>query len=444
MSSPFLIVALNPRRRTKKNGAGAGNAVEDDSIALCNAPEVPPTLLVLFLTRRNGGEGAIPGVIGGRVGVPPRVAVARDGLVTPIELPAEREGAARLLGAVALPAWVHNEEFAPPPEHMDLRRRAVDVHRSMDMSSATESRARQQDLGPALEAAGLRPSDYLDIDLKGNRNAFRELRNTRDDISLLLDAEDLDDVRWILDTAQLGGNGEPDIAMGWLWDPASKDEVLKRFRELEAHAARSTSAPASGWQLAVPDVAVVAGREGEEASESAEREGYPGPDRKLPRGPGYLVGAAVLLVLLAAALLLIRGWSDDPVKRPAGVVLRVDNRTTSGRQVREDPARLPLTTRPVPNCGRRGCVVQDTPTWESDQQIDRAVCQQQGERITNGNDTSKADDDNPLLDDTTLYYGVSLKDGTSGYVAEIWIARKQRGGLSLPPCSTVLPRLPRR
>jgi len=130
---------------------------------------VPPTLLVLFLTRRNGGEGAVPGVIGSRVGVPPRVAVVRDGLVRPIELPVEREGAARLLGAVALPAWVHNEEFAPPPEHMDLRRRAADVHRSMDMSSATESRARKQDLGPALKAAGLRPSDYLDIDLKGNR-----------------------------------------------------------------------------------------------------------------------------------------------------------------------------------------------------------------------------------------------------------------------------------
>lgn len=403
---------------------------------------MPSTLLVLFLTRRKGGEGAVPGVIGSRVGVPPRVAVVRDGLVRPIELPVEREGAARLLGAVALPAWVHNEEFAPPPQHMDLKRRAVDVHRSMDMSSATESRARKQDLGPALKAAGLRPSDYLDIDLKGNRKAFRELRNACDDISLLLDAEDLDEVRWILDTAQLGGDGEPDVAMGWLWDQASKEEVLKRFRELEAHAVRSTSAPVAGWHLAVPDVSAIAELEGEVTSGGMEREERAGPGGKRQRRVrGWLVGAAVGLVLLAAVLFGVRSWTDDPVNRPAGVVLRVDNRTTSGRQVREDPARLPLTTRPVPNCGRRGCVVKGTPTWESKQRIDRAVCQQQGERITNGNDASKSDDDNPLLDHTTLYYGAMLKDGTSGYVAEIWIARKQRGGLGLPPCSTVLPRL---
>jgi len=221
--------------------------------------------------------------------------------------------------------------------------------------------------------------------------------------------------------------------------------VLKRFGELEAHAARSASAPVAGWQLAVPDVSAVAEHEGEVTSGGTAREERAGPGCKRQRRVrGWVVGAAVGLVLLAAVLVGVRSWTDDPVNRPAGVVLRVDNRTTSGRKVREDPARLPLTTRPVPNCGRRGCVVNATPTWESKQRIDRAVCQQQGERITNGNDASKADDDNPLLDDTRLYYGVILKDGTSGYVAEIWIARKQRGGLGLPPCSTVLPRLARR
>lgn len=86
-------------------------------------------------------------------------------------------------------------------------------------------------------------------------------------------------------------------------------------------------------------------------------------------------------------------------------------------------------------------MVEDTPTWESKQRIDRAVCQRQGERITNGNDASEADDNNALLDDTRLYYGVMVEDGTTGYVAEIWIAEDQRGGLGLPPCSRVLPQL---
>lgn len=153
---------------------------------------------------------------------------------------------------------------------------------------------------------------------------------------------------------------------------------------------------------------------------------------------------AVGLVLVALAVVGFSSWIDDPVSRPSGVVLRVDNRITSGMQVQEDPNRVPLSTRPVPNCGSRGCEVKDSPTWESKQQIDRAVCQQRGERITNGHDASEADDKNPLLDASSLYYGVVLKDDTRGYIAEVWVAREQRGGLGLPPCSRVLPDLARR
>ena len=326
---------------------------------------------------------------------------------------------------------------------MGSKRTANDIQRSMEMSSATESRARQHDLGPALEEAGLSPSDYLDIDLKGNRKALRELRNVRDDVSLLHDAEDLDEVRWILDTARLGGDGEPDVAMGWLWDPAAKDDVLARFSELEDAAARSTTPRRSSWQLAIPQAAP--GGEPEAPDPGADGKANISDAPKPPwRLRGKLVGTAIALVLLAIGGLALRSWIDDPVTRPPGVVLQVDNRTTSGRSVREDPARLPLTTRPVPSCGSRGCEVEDTPTWESKQRIDRAVCQQQGERITNGDDGSELDDENPLLDDTRLYYGVMLSDGTTGYVAEIWVARKQRGGLGLPPCSNVLPQLARR
>ncbi len=398
-------------------------------------------LVVLFLTRRPKGDGCLARDSVDRDGVAPRVAVVRSGLVYPIELPAEREGAARLLGALALPAWVHNEEFAP--EHMGRKRRADDIHRSMGLSSATESRARQQDLGPALEAAGLTPSDYLDVDLKGNRKAFRELRNACDDVSLLLDEENLDEVRWILDTARLGGDGEADVAMGWLWDPASKDDVLARFRELEGLAARSQSRPASGWQVAAPETAVVAEGGGEATREGVDETAAIGHGPKPPRRfRGYLL-AAVVGLLLALTVLGVRSRIDDSAPRPPGVVLRVDNRITSGSRVQEDPQRVSLTTRPVPNCGSRGCEVDDSPMWESKQQIDRAVCQHQGERITNGNDVSKADNENPVLDDTRLYYGVVLKDGASGYIAEIWIAREQRGGLGLPPCRRVLPRLAR-
>lgn len=391
---------------------------------------MPPLLVVLFLTRHRQGDVRPDGDGRHGNGVSPRVAVVRDDLIGPLVLPGGREGAARLIGALALPAWMHNPEFAPAREHLGLRRTADDVLHSMRVSSPTESRARTRDLGPALEAAGLVPSDYLDIDLQGNRDAFRELRNVVDDVSLLLDAEDLDDVRWILSTANAGGPGEPDVAMNWLWDPAAKQDVLARFDALEAHVRRSPGTARRGWQLADPMA------DAEDVEHPASR-----PPRRVR---GYVLAAAIAMALFAVLAIGVRSWTDDPASRPPGVVLRVDNRITSGAQVQEDPIRLPLTTRPVTGCGKRGCVVEAGPTWESKQRIDRAVCQQQGERITNGHDASKADDSNPLLDDTTRYYGVVLEDGTRGYVAELWIARPQRGGLGLPPCSTTLPDLARR
>jgi len=401
----------------------------------------PPLLIVLFLTRHQAG-GGYPRRDRCDRDVPPRVAVVRNDLIHSIELPAEREGAARLLGALALPGWVHRDEVALGLT--GAKRRAEDVHRLMGLSSASESRARKKDLGPALEAAGLMPSDYLDIDLEGNRKAFRELRNARDDVSLLLDAEDLNEVRWILDTARLGGNGEPDVAMASLWDSAAKEHVLDRFRELETFAARPTRIPRSGWRLAAPEPAVVQ-REGVEAAgkgvEAALVDPGPKPPRRFLR---HLLVATVGLLSLVLAVAGVSNWIDDPVSRPPGVVLRVDNRITSGMQVREDPQPVPLSTRPVPGCGSRGCEVDRSPTWESKQPIDRAVCQQPGEPITNGNNESPTDDKNPLLDTSSLYYGVVLEDGTHGYIAEVWIAREQRGGLGLPPCSRVLPDLARR
>jgi transcriptional regulator with XRE-family HTH domain len=247
----------------------------------------------------------------------------------------------------------------------------------------------------------------------------------------------------------LNGERLPTIETTEAWERACNIEVgrLTRIHPTTPRGEPDTAARATLASVTEHAGAVEVARTGPVPRDGvdgrdAEKEIVPAP--KPPRrSRGYLIGATIGLVLLAIAVLGARTWSDDPVMRPSGLVLRVDNRTTSGRYVREDPARLPLTTQPVPNCTRRGCVVENTPTWESKQQIDRAVCQQQGERITNGDDGSELDDDNPLLDTTRLYYGVMLTDGTTGYVAEVWIAREQRGGLGLPSCSTVLPRLRR-
>lgn len=127
--------------------------------------------------------------------------------------------------------------------------------------------------------------------------------------------------------------------------------------------------------------------------------------------------------------------APTPVSAPSAprAVVTVDNRTTNGAGMREDPTPLRLTTRPWVRCGSRGCNVNGTERTTGGT-YDAAVCQTQGERYTNGNDSSAADDGNPELFTSTLYYGVRLTDGTFGFVSEVWVRRDQRGGLGLPGC----------
>lgn len=397
----------------------------------------PPTLLVLFIARRRADERS--GSAQRAVAAPPlpRLAVVRDGVIELIKLETER--AARLLGALALPAWALTDDQRPTDD--GALRGTDDVLRLMSSSLATESRARTHDLGPTLARAGLEPSDYLDVDLSGKRDACRELRNACTDISLLRDATDLETVRWVLDTAAIEGSGDVDVAMDWLLTPDARAGVLTRFRELERHARDRASASGDGWRVAVSRTGAVPAGHGGETSADYVRPRV-GPARSRKRRLGLVTFLAA--VTLGALTIAVVGQSERQPARPPGVIIDVDNRTTSGEEMREDQRPLQLTTRPVTGCITRGCIVKDSPRWESGQRVDRAVCQQRGERITNGNDTTTADDHNPRLVVTHRYYGVALAGGQRGYVAEIWVARAHRGGLRLPPCSTVLPELSRR
>lgn len=124
-----------------------------------------------------------------------------------------------------------------------------------------------------------------------------------------------------------------------------------------------------------------------------------------------------------------------PRPTPAtGKVLLVDNRVTNGAtQMREDPTPVRLTTKPWINCGSRGCNVAGTER-RSGQTYDKAICQTTGERTTNGHDGSSIDDRNPGLFTSTRYYKVKLTNGKTGFVSEVWINKKHRGGLGLPKC----------
>jgi hypothetical protein len=122
-----------------------------------------------------------------------------------------------------------------------------------------------------------------------------------------------------------------------------------------------------------------------------------------------------------------------PTPPPVRKVITVDNRVTNGASMREDTSPALLTTQPWTFCGRRGCNIGGTER-SSGQTFDAAVCQTTGERTTNGNDSSSADDANPERFESTRYYGVRLTNGTFGYVSEVWIRAADRGGLGLPGC----------
>lgn len=113
-------------------------------------------------------------------------------------------------------------------------------------------------------------------------------------------------------------------------------------------------------------------------------------------------------------------------------VLTIDDRVTSGAFMREDSP-VYLSTRPANYCKRDRCAVEGTER-NSNQRYESAVCTTTGDRTTNGDDESAADDSNPALYSSTRWYGVRLADGTFGYVSEVWVTASQRGGSGLPAC----------
>jgi hypothetical protein len=63
-----------------------------------------------------------------------------------------------------------------------------------------------------------------------------------------------------------------------------------------------------------------------------------------------------------------------------------------------------------------------------------AACQTTGNEMVNYNLDSAASRSNPHRVRSNLWYRVTLPDGRSGYLAEIYVAPRDRGGLGLAVC----------
>ncbi|MFY1696304.1 hypothetical protein [Solwaraspora sp. WMMA2101] len=112
-----------------------------------------------------------------------------------------------------------------------------------------------------------------------------------------------------------------------------------------------------------------------------------------------------------------------------GAPVVVDNRVTAGNLMREDVSAY-LTSEPA-NCGQP-CALEQT-QLHSGAKLN-AICQTTGQQLTNGNLGDPADDANPYLDTSNLWYKIRWPDGRTGFLSEVWIRSADRGGLGLPLC----------
>jgi len=153
--------------------------------------------------------------------------------------------------------------------------------------------------------------------------------------------------------------------------------------------------------------------------------------RRGKRGLAFAVGLAVIAI----------GAVGYIASRPGpDTVLVVQNRLVDGpTDSFEDSALVQLVSEPVINCPIVDCSISGT-ARRSNGTYDSAVCVTTGERVTNGNDRSIDDDSNPLLYESTSYYGVELLvDGVTkrGYVSWVWLIAEDRNGLGLPTCESI-------
>ncbi|MCZ7379736.1 hypothetical protein [Micromonospora sp. WMMC250] len=102
-------------------------------------------------------------------------------------------------------------------------------------------------------------------------------------------------------------------------------------------------------------------------------------------------------------------------------------------ELAEDTTPSYLSTKPVARCAKRGCMVAGTEVWSGAKLVAR--CWKRGEAVTNRDLTSAGIDQNPAGVRSDLWYEIVLHDGRAGYLAEVYIAPSQRGGMGLPECS---------
>jgi len=117
-----------------------------------------------------------------------------------------------------------------------------------------------------------------------------------------------------------------------------------------------------------------------------------------------------------------------------GRTIVVQNKVAFGpSSLVEDRSPSYLASRPVARCANLpGCKLDGTDVGTGDTL--QAVCQLQGELLTNADVKSPGVKTNPNVAGSALWYGIVWRDRRRGYISEVYVGPTYRGGLGLPAC----------
>jgi hypothetical protein len=125
-----------------------------------------------------------------------------------------------------------------------------------------------------------------------------------------------------------------------------------------------------------------------------------------------------------------RGECISRDERPLRLIV-VQNKIAMGSdRLVEDSRPAYLSTKPVPYGKRLGCAVPNTNMWSA--AVVPVAHQVMGAYMVNYDVRDASVQDNPHKVESTRWYLVVLPDGRTGYLSEIYVEPRFRGGLKLP------------
>ncbi|SDH49947.1 hypothetical protein SAMN05216553_1254 [Lentzea fradiae] len=121
---------------------------------------------------------------------------------------------------------------------------------------------------------------------------------------------------------------------------------------------------------------------------------------------------------------------------PRPMAVEIHNKVALGAgDLREDISPVYLSNRTVGSCARKGCKIEDTEMNSGVLVV--VTCRSLGDELVNFNLDAPESAKNPNSVRSALWYRVVLPDGRSGFVSEVYVAPRDRGGLGLPDCPGV-------